>query len=72
MDEHVDVPDGLRSEAARSVAPTRSQQLLVEAGQVARGELLQLDSPKRGDDVRLKEPVVARPGRGAHVQAHPR
>jgi len=72
MHEHVDVPDGLRREAARGRAPTRSQQHLVEAGQMARGELLQLHSPKRRDDVRLKEPLVARPGRGTHVQPHRR
>jgi hypothetical protein len=57
MDEHVDVPDGLRGEAAGSVAPTRSEQLLVEVGQVSGVELLEFQSPKR--ESQYGRPAVA-------------
>jgi hypothetical protein len=40
MDEHMDVPDGLGGETAGAVAPPRDQQLLIEGGKVAGGELL--------------------------------
>jgi hypothetical protein len=57
----VDVLDGLGREAALAVAAAAGEQVSVEAGELPRGECLEVHAAERRHDVVLDVELIAQP-----------